>query len=89
MSATRIMLLWLMWKLLRWPSVVLVDHDGEPNARLVGGSSTFRIAARHGFGVRTVRLLNNGTTTGASYVKTWEPLFPPSSPSPAVRGDAA
>jgi hypothetical protein len=84
MGMLRVFRCWLMWRLFRWPSVVLVDHDGELNARLVFGTRQHPIAQRHGFGVRSVVLLDDGRTRGACYVTSWEPLFPPREPPQPV-----
>jgi hypothetical protein len=83
-SQLRLLLLWLMWKALRWPSVILFDHDQEMNARLVRGTRSHPLAARMPFGVSTVRLMDDGAIEGPCYVKRWEPLFPPPIP-PADR----
>lgn len=73
MSCFRIWILRLQWLLLRRPSVVLIDHDGEPNARILHGYEPYVFAKRFS-GVR-IRLLPSGQTEGACYVKSWEPLF--------------
>jgi hypothetical protein len=77
MSTFRLFRLWLMWKIFRWPSVVLFDHDHEMNARLVRGTRSHPLATRMSFGVSTVRLMPDGAIEGPCYVKRWEPLFPP------------
>lgn len=77
MTPLRLAWLRLLWFVFRWPSVVLIDHDGEMNARLLRGAESFRIAHRFGFGIATVRLLPQGVVRGASYVSSWEPLLPP------------
>jgi hypothetical protein len=88
MSAIRIFLLWVQWVFLLRPSVVLIDHDGECNARLARGIRHYRWSKRMGLGVSSVRLHSDGTTTGAVYVTRWEPLFPSDFTIPKAPGAA-
>jgi len=77
MHPIRIFILWLQWKLFGRRSVVLIDYDGEANSRLVHGYRRWLVAKRYGGNIENIRLLPNGATSGACYVKRWEPLFPP------------
>lgn len=64
-----------LWHLFRWPSVVLIDHDGRENARLVRTLPSGRpCAVRMGpffWPVRVVTLNQNGTCDGALYCERW------------------
>ena len=64
----------LAWHLLRWPSVVLFDFDGEEKVRLVRRTPSGRpYAVRVGFGIRHVILMQDGTLENGRYCKRWEP----------------
>ena len=77
---------WLTWKLLGWHYVLLTDSDGEETIRRLRKTSRtygyFRPrspkvemgAWRMGLGIAWVTLNPDGTTSGACYVKKWEPL---------------
>lgn len=73
----RLLILWLRWKILRQPAIVLIDFDGAPHARACHGYGEWRWSKRLGFGIAKVRLMPDGTAIGVSYVKKWKPLFPP------------
>jgi hypothetical protein len=65
-----------MWRrFLSWltgrPIVVLIDMDGEINFRLAFLMGRNFYARRVGFGIRTVRLLEDGTVEGGAYCKRW------------------
>lgn len=77
MSTFRYRLLWLMWHLFGLQSVLLIDFDGEIDARLVGGPPKYRYATRFGWCGVKVLLSPGGETKGVSFVRRWEPLFPP------------
>lgn len=73
MGNLRLGILWLLWVLFARRSVVLIDYDGEPNARMLRGFRKWWWAKRH---LNRVQLLPDGKTEGICYVHGWEPLFP-------------
>lgn len=77
MGKFRLLLLYIQWLLIGRRSVILFDHDGEMNARLVHGIRGLFQAKRVTFGIKTVRLGPDGEVISGTYVTRWEPLFPP------------
>jgi hypothetical protein len=75
MSNFRLFRLWFAWRVFGWPSVVLIDYDGEANPRMVRGTDQFKFANRWSFISVPVRLLPEGQTEGPCYVTRWEPLM--------------
>jgi len=55
--------------------VDLFDHDGETNRRIAWETAFGWKATRFGLGVASVWLNDDGTTSGASYVKKWAPMW--------------
>lgn len=72
----------LLWLCFRWPSVILIDFDGEIDARLACGPKKFRYATRFGWCGEKVLLLPGGAVKGPCFVDRWEPLFPPHESQP-------
>lgn len=56
--------------------VVLIDRDGERNIRRIKFCGGRPFAARFGFGIANVWLLDGGGVVGACYVVSWVPYYP-------------
>lgn len=61
-----------VWRILKVPTVALIDHDGEVTTAfarrdVLGGWSAYRWYAIN----RKVRLMPDGTCRGISYVYNW------------------
>lgn len=65
---------WVLHKLFGFEFVLLFDSDGEVSVRRCIKLGSHLTAWRYGYGCTRVILNKDGTISGPSWVKRWEPL---------------